>query len=474
MGKTDKKMLWGSATAAYQCEGAWNEDGKGPSIWDEFSHSGRNTKGITGDVSCDFYHHYAEDIRMMAEGGQNTFRFSISWSRLFPENNENLNQKGVDFYNRVLDKCEKYHIIPNVTLLHYDLPAWAGSRAWENEEFPEIFADYCDKVFRIFGNRIPYYVTINEPNHNSFCGYMTGNYPPHDVVNMQTLAEVCYRKMVANAKAIERFRKEGLKYSKIGIVNGGGHVGILKDTPEYRLAQHYAELFGGDWVLYPAIKGYFHPDTTGMLEKMNINLSFVKSEDLNVLRHNTVDFIGDNVYNRSVVKPYESGETGKTVNNDPKHCRNIEGTTVKGLFQPDIDPNTKRNLWGREIYPPVGYDALIRFRDEFGNIPVFVTECGHGEMENLPEDGIINDKDRVQFLSDYLDYIIQAKNKGCNLLGFYVWSSMDLYSWINGYEKRYGLVYVDYNHACRRIPKKSYYWYMDYITRYRSEKTEGK
>lgn len=458
----DKNILWGSATAAYQCEGAWNEDGKGPSIWDEFAHSDRNVKGITGDVSCDFYHHYKEDIRMLAESGQNTFRFSISWSRLFPEDNIHLNQKGVEFYQSVLDECEKYGIVPNVTLLHYDLPAWAGERAWEDESFPDVFAEYCRKVFEIFGDRIPYYVTINEPNHNSFCGYMTGNYPPNLPVHMQELAEVCYRKMVANAKAIREFRKLNL-HSEVGIVNGGGHVYALKNTPEYLQARHYAELFTGDWVLYPAIKGYFPPDLKDMLEKMGIDLSFVKPEDLEIIRANTVDFIGDNVYSRSIVKPWESGETGKTVNNDPHHSKAIEGTTVKYLFQPDIDPSTKRNLWGREIFPQLGYDAMIRFRDEFGNIPVFISECGHGELEEKGNEEIISDPDRIAFLDSYLDHIVDAINDGCNVRGFYVWSTMDLYSWINGYEKRYGLVYVDYADSCRRIPKQSYYWYRDFI-----------
>lgn len=457
-----KKVLWGSATAAYQCEGGWDADGKGPSIWDDFVHDPqRNVKNITGDVSCDFYHHYAEDIRMLAENGQDTFRFSISWARLFPHDNQHVNPGGVEFYQRVLDECDKYHIVPNVTLLHYDLPAWAGERAWEQESFSDVFAEYCRQVFEIFGDRIPYYVTINEPNHNSFCGYFTGNYPPNRPVHMQELAEVCYRKMVANAKAVREFRKLNLK-AKIGIVNGGGHVETLHDTPADREAANWAELFGEDWILYPAIKGYFREGTAEMLKRMGLNTDFVKLEELQIIRDNTVDFIGENIYCRTLVKPYESGETAKTVNNDPRHSNNVEGTTVKGLFQPDSDPNTKRNLWGREIYPPVAIHSLTRFRDEFGNIPVFITECGHGEYERL-EDSTVHDPDRIAFLDAYLDSVVDAVNQGCNVLGFYVWSTMDLYSWINGYEKRYGLVYVDYDHDCARYPKDSYYWYQKFI-----------
>ena len=151
------------------------------------------------------------------------------------------------------------------------------------------------------------------------------------------------------------------------------------------------------------------------------------------------------------------------VNNDPHHSQALEGVTVKGLFQPDIDPTTRKNPWGREMYPKCGYDALIRLRDEYNNIPVFITANGHGMFETVDEKGEINDQERIEFLEEYLDYFAKAKEEGCNLQGYYIWSTMDLYSWINGYEKRYGLVHVDYENNCKRIPKKSYYWYRDYI-----------
>ena len=167
-----EKFLWGSATAAYQCEGAWDADGKGPSIWDQFCHSEKNTTGITGDVSCDFYHHVEEDLRMMAEGGQNTFRFSISWSRILPKNDHVVNPAGLAFYDRVLDACEKYGIVPNVTLIHYDLPDYIGDQGgWCYPGVADEFAFYCSVVFKHFGDRIPLYVTINEPNHNAYCDY---------------------------------------------------------------------------------------------------------------------------------------------------------------------------------------------------------------------------------------------------------------------------------------------------------------
>lgn len=471
--KGDKHILWGSATAAYQCEGAWDEGGKGPSIWDEFVHSDKNNKGITADFSCDFYHHYAEDIALLAEGGQTTFRFSISWSRIFPKDDGVVNQEGVDFYNRVLDECEKHGLVPNVTLLHYDLPDYIGARGWENRETTDKFADYCRTCFELFGDRIPYYVTINEPNHNSACGYLSGNYPPNRVGDLQNLSLVCYHNMVGNAKAVREFRRLGLT-SKIGIVSSGAaRADVRFQTPEYLEAKRIANMMFHGWLIGAAVKGEFPEEIFGILEGLGVNLDFVRDDDLRLIKDNTVDFIGDNVYARKLVKPYESGENGMTVNNDPHNCSQLEGVTLKGLFQPDVDPTTRKNPWGREIYPKCGYDALIRLRDEYDNVPVFITENGHGMFESPDEEGFVDDQDRIDYLEEYLDYFVRAINEGCNVQGYYVWSAMDLYSWINGYEKRYGLIHVDYDNDCRRTPKKSFWWYRDYIAFQSGHATEG-
>ena len=282
--KDGDQMLWGSATAAYQCEGAWQEDGKGPSIWDDFVHSDKNTKGITADTACDFYHHFEEDIRMLAEGGQNTFRFSISWSRIFPRDDGVVNQAGVDFYQHVLDICEKYQVVPNVTLLHYDLPSYIGAEGWEKRETMAKFAAYCKRCFEIFGDRIPYYATINEPNHNSYCSYLVGNYPPNHVGDVQNLVKVCYHNMVANAMAVREFRKLNLN-AKIGIVNSGAsRADILKDTPEYREAKRYANMLFHGWLIGAAVLGKFPEGLGETLHKLGVDLSFVRQEDLDLIK----------------------------------------------------------------------------------------------------------------------------------------------------------------------------------------------
>lgn len=462
-----EKFLWGSATAAYQCEGAWNEDGKGVSIWDEFCHSDANKTGITGDVSCDFYHHFEEDIRMMAEGGQNTYRFSISWSRIVPKADRVINEDGFRFYDAVLDECEKYGIVPNVTLVHYDLPDYIGAQGgWCFEGIADEFAFYAKAVFSHFKNRIPLYVTINEPTHNASCCYMVGNYPPNEVVNMQHFCQCAYNMVMCNAKAIREFRKLNLT-SQIGLVHASCSAEALKDTPDYLEAIENGNLFTNDWVLDPAIKGYFPQKLIDKVRASGIDLFFMKEEDLEIIKDNKIDFLGQNAYSRLLVKPYKSGETCATVNNagnnDGSGKAAKEGKTVKGWFESDTDPDVKLNPWGREIYPKCIYNTLINRKKKYGDIPIYITENGHGAYDVVDADGYVEDDDRIQFIEDFLYYILKAKEDGVNVLGYYVWSTMDLYSWINGYKKRYGLVRVDYENGLKRIPKKSYFWYKNFI-----------
>jgi Beta-glucosidase/6-phospho-beta-glucosidase/beta-galactosidase len=403
---------------------------------------------------------------MMAEGGQNTFRFSVSWSRIIPDESHMVNKEGLAFYDKVLDTCEIYGIIPNVTLVHYDLPDYIGAKGgWCYEGIADEFAFYASVVFKHFGNRIPFYVTINEPSHNAYCCYLVGNYPPNEI-NIQHYFQCVYNMVVCNAKAIREFRKLHLK-SQIGIVHASGSAEALKDTKDYQEAVKYADMFSNDWVLDPAIKGYFEEELIKKVKDSGIDLSFVKQDDLAVIKENTVDFLGQNAYCRILVKPYVSGETRATVNNAGSLSAVREGKVIKGWFESDYDPNVKLNPWGREIYPKCIYNTLINRKKRYGDIPIYITENGHGCYDVPDENGYVEDDERIQFLDEFIKYILKAKESGVNVKGYYVWSTMDLYSWINGYKKRYGLVRVDYDSKdLKRIPKKSYYWYRDFIKDY--------
>jgi beta-glucosidase/6-phospho-beta-glucosidase/beta-galactosidase len=460
------EFLWGSATSAYQCEGAWNEDGKGPSQWDEFCHtSDLNINNVTGDISCDHYHRYEEDIKMMAECGQNTYRFSISWPRVLPEGTGKVNHKGINFYNRVINTCLKYGIVPNVTLFHYDLPAAIADKGgWENRKTVDDFVNYAKICFEAFGDRVPLWATLNEPRYYDYCSYAAGNYPPN-VQDFNRFACVGYNLLLASAKAINEFRK-GNYIGKIGLVEAAGNVETEGNDEANKIAYHNADLFYNKWITDTCIKGYFPNDLIPKLKDSNIDLSFIKDGDKPIFMNGTVDFLGVNIYSRSYVKPYTSGETRINVNNVGADSNIKEGVVIKGWFETAYDDKIRRNLWGREIYPKCMYDELMELKDKYGDIPIYVTENGHGCYENII-DGEINDDERIEILQEFIDWMIKAKEEGVNVKGYYVWSAMDLYSWINGYKKRYGLVYVDFDNNNKRIPKKSYYWYKNLIEKYR-------
>ena len=197
------------------------------------------------------------------------------------------------------------------------------------------------------------------------------------------------------------------------------------------------------------------------------DLSFVKEEDLEIMKHNTIDFLGQNIYSRMLVKPNTSGITAFTVNNagnnDGSASAARETRAIAGWFESDRDPNTKLNHWGREIFPQCAYNTLMERKRRYGDIPIYVTENGHGCYETPDENGVVQDDERIEMMQGYIDYMFRAMEEGCPVRGYYAWSTMDLYSWVNGYEKRYGLVRVDFEDNCRRIPKKSYSWYKQLI-----------
>ena len=458
-----EKFLWGSATAAYQCEGAWDADGKGPSIWDEFCHSEKNTTGITGDVSCDFFHHYQEDIRMMAEGGQNTYRFSISWSRIVPKADRVINEQGFEFYDNVLTECEKYGIVPNVTLVHYDLPDYVGAQGgWCWEGIVDEFAYYAAAVFRHFGDRIPLYVTINEPTHNASCCYMVGNYPPNHHVDFDRYFKTVYHEAVASAKAVKIYHDLQLG-GEIGIVHDSSNVEVAPQTKEPERIKAIADLFYNRVILDGAILGELPGGLIPWLRENDIDTSYIRFEDTLTLAQGKIDFLGLNVYNRFYITDYSEGETEVFHNNKGAGSAAKEGIRIKNWYETTIDPTTKRNLWGREIYPRCMLNTLMEIKERYGEIPVYITENGHGCYETPNENGMVQDDERIEMMQGYIDFMFKAMEAGCDVRGYYAWSTMDLYSWVNGYEKRYGLVRVDFDNNCRRIPKKSYFWYQKLI-----------
>lgn len=454
-------FLWGSATASYQCEGAWNEDGKGLSMWDVFTHSEENESGITGDVASDFYHRYEEDIRMLAKGGQNAFRFSLAWPRIIPDGKGPVNQKGIDFYNRVIDTCKKYGVTPFVTLYHWDLPqSLAAAGGWENRDTVYAYLEYAKVCFKAFGSRIAYWTTFNETEFVTMSSYVTGRYPPK-VRDFNRASKVLYHMLLASAMAVRAYKDMDYGGS-IGLVHASSNVETLEDSEAYREAKENADLFFNKCVTDPAIKGWFPEKLLKKMKESNIDLSFILPGDEQIFRAGTVDFIGINLYTRALVKPYTTGETTMTSDSMGKNGGD-DLPIVKNWFEMDRDPNETMTEWGHEIHTKCMYDELMDIKNHYGDIPVFITENGIGFGEKPDENGQLDDDYRIRYLDEYIDWMLNAKEEGCNVLGYFIWSTMDLYSWINGYDKRYGLVYVDYDNGCKRTPKKSYYWYRDKI-----------
>ncbi|EOH72816.1 MULTISPECIES: glycoside hydrolase family 1 protein [Enterococcus] len=468
-----KQFLWGSATAAYQCEGAWDEEDKGISEWDYFNHhSPLNINQEDGDSASDFYHHYKKDIDMMAEGKQNTYRFSIAWSRILPKGYGEISQAGIDFYNRVIDYCLEKDIEPNVTLFHYDLPLeLAKEGGWLNSKITDYFNEYAKICFENFGDRVKLWATINEPRYYAYCTNIVGNYPPNRKLDFQSYFQSQYNLMLASAKAIHTFKEMKID-GVIGIVHDNGSVEIDPATKESENIFEIADFFYNRLILCPALLGELPPELEKMIGIFGFTLLRAENET-ELFRLGKGDYLGLNLYNRQYVTDWQEGKTEVFHNNKGSGSNNKEGIRVENIFESSFDETVRRNKWGREVNPRVMYTALKEIKNRYENPMIMITENGHGCYEEPDETGYVVDDERIEIFEQFLFYMRKAMDEGVNVKGYYHWSTMDIYSWINGYRKRYGLVRVDFENDFTRTPKKSYFWYRDYIINYFAEANEA-
>ena len=453
----NKGFLWGGATASYQCEGAWNVDDKTESMWDRYLQEGNYE---TGDVASDHYHRYEEDIRMMAEGGHNSYRLSLSWPRIIKNREGEVNLKGIKFYRSLLGCCKKYGITPFVTIYHWDLPQyWEDLGGWLNEETCYAYAHYAKVCFENFGDLVEYWTTFNEPKWFTASGYLVGNYPPgHNSV--QEMITAAYHVMYASALGVREFKKGNYK-GIIGIVHSFSPVNGVDDTLKTKIAMRYADNYSNNWILDTAAKGEIPFDLLCVLSQ-KYDLSFIQDEHLPIIKENTVQFLGLNYYSHTLVKPYKEGETTFIVNNKGKTNKGKSKVIIKGWFEQVMDnPNAIYTEWDTEIYPQGLEKGLIEAYNKY-NLPIFITENGVGVREDVTVDRVHDDY-RISFMNDHINSIMNAVDKGVDVRGYYAWSPFDLYSWKNGVEKRYGLVAIDFENNLVRKPKDSYYWYKEII-----------
>ena len=451
----NKDFLWGSATASYQCEGAWDEDGRAPSFWDVYLHEQQLENG---DIASDHYHRFEEDIKMMSEGGQNSYRFSISWSRVISDEDGTINPKGIAFYHRVIDTCLKYGVEPLVTIFHWDTPDFLEVKGgWLNPQIIDWYVYFSKVLFEEYGEKVTYWATFNEPRYYVFSGYFIGNYPP-GLQDSQKTITASYNMMVASAAAVKQYRTYNFS-GKIGIVHSYAPIYGVDSQPETIEAMRFADNYYNNWILDTSVFGAFPADLMDKLA-LDFDLSFVQDEHLAILKENTVDFLGLNYYSRALIRPYVDGETILKINNAGSAAKGSSKIVVKNWFEQLFNiEGAEFTEWDTEIYPQGLYEGILMAHQKY-NLPIYITENGVGAYETITA-SMPDDSFRISFLNDHIDAIQRSIADGADVRGYYVWSTMDLYSWKNGHDKRYGLVAVDFDNGQTRIPKKSYYWYKE-------------
>jgi beta-glucosidase len=432
-----KGFVWGCATSSYQIEGAWNEDEKGESIWDRFCHTPDHIKdGDTGDVACDHYHRYRGDVALMKELGLKSYRFSISWPRIFPEGKGQVNQKGLDFYSRLVDELLAAGIAPLPTLYHWDLPQTLQDQGgWENRDTAQHFADYCAAVVEHLGDRVKTWLIFNEPWVFTVLGYMWGIHPP-GVRDPSIAVRTTHIANLAQGLAVRAVRATG-KVEAVGSAFNMSGMYPASDSEEDRAAAERLHGFGNVWFLETAQNGRY-PDAYvagSPLERLG-----VQPGDMDIVKA-PLDFIGINLYTRNVVA------------HDPEDVN----LGARIIHPPDVE----RTEMGWEVYPEAIHQTIMRIWNDYQR-PIYVTENGCSYSDGPDEKGVVNDDRRVTYYRNYIAQVGRAIQDGADVRGYYAWTLMDNFEWTFGYSQRFGLVYVDYP-TQRRIIKKSGRWYRDVI-----------
>nr|WP_294503341.1 glycoside hydrolase family 1 protein [uncultured Rhodopila sp.] len=459
-------FLWGAASAAYQVEGAFDADGKGPSIWDVFSKIPGNTyKGSNGDVAADHYHRYAEDVALMAELGLKAYRFSVAWSRVFPAGRGEINEAGLAFYDRLIDGLRAAGIEPVLTLYHWDLPqaladAYGG---WESREIIQDFDRYCTILFKRFGGRVKYWCTLNEMNHDFQRAYLLGLHPP-GMRDPKRFYQAVHIALLANATAIQSFRKL-VPDGKIGPVFPYMPAYPASPRPEDVLAFENAEEFLQHWWLVPYLRGHY-PDAALTWLKARGLAPSIQDGDVELLAAGRPDFLGVNYY-FSVCYAANAGDgVGLAGINSTGAKGSTETSGVPGLYRTAPNPFVETTNWDWAI-DPIGVRIVLRRLANRYRIPIMITENGLGAFDTLTSEGHVHDADRVAYLRSHLEQCRLAIEEGVDLIGYCAWSFTDVLSWLNGYQKRYGLVYIDRDETeerePRRVRKDSFAWYQRVI-----------
>ncbi len=460
-----KDFLWGAASAAYQVEGAHDVDGKGLSVWDVYSHQpGTTYQGTNGDDAADHYHRMEEDVALMAELGMSSYRFSISWARILPQGKGEVNLAGIDFYSRLIDNLLRHNIKPMITLYHWDLPqALQDEGGWEARATTEAFVEYAKVCYQHFGDRVDLWSTFNETVVFIGHGYITAQHPP-GVRDPARGLQACHHVFIAHAKAVAAFRKAkvaGLvnQLAVIGFVNVlQPHTAASSSQKDIK-AREIADAIFTHWFYDPVLKGQYPPELLNMAQTALGAPQFAPGDE-KLLKDNICDFIGVNYYKREMIAAND-GESITTQNTTgEKGSANEFG--FRDLFKFVRNPDGEYTDWDWEIYPQGLSDGIMQITQRYGKIPIYVTENGLGYKDPIIDGEIVDDA-RIDYLRRHIEATRSAIALGADVRGYYPWSFIDLLSWLNGYQKQYGFVYVDRDNNLNRKKKKSFAWYQNVI-----------
>ncbi|MER7174291.1 GH1 family beta-glucosidase [Streptomyces mesophilus] len=448
-------FVFGAATASYQIEGAAYDDGRGPSIWDTYSHTpGRTAGGDTGDVACDHYHRYPEDIGLLRGLGVDSYRFSVAWPRIQPTGEGPANQKGLDFYSRLVDELLEAGIEPAATLYHWDLPqALEDKGGWRVRETAERFAEYTAIVAELLADRVPRWITLNEPWCSAFLGYSVGRHAPGAQEGTGALA-AAHHLLVGHGLAVKALRAAGVR--EVGItLNPDFNVPATDSTADRAAALRADTQHNLVWT-DPILAGRYPEAEQDTWGELITRQDFRRDGDLALIAQ-PLDFLGVNYYRPTLVAdaPHRQTDPAVRVATDNRYAE-----------QPW--PDVRRNAMGWPVVPETFTQLLTGLKDRYGDAlpPIHITENGTAEHDEVAADGAVHDTDRVAYLHDHLTALRAAMDAGVDVRGYYVWSLLDNFEWALGYAKRFGIIRVDYD-TQERTPKDSYHWYRELIAAHR-------
>lgn len=441
-----KDFVWGAAAASYQIEGAAFEDGKGPSVWDTFSHKEGKVKNMDhGDVACDHYHRFKEDIALMKEMGLKAYRFSICWPRVLPEGTGKINKKGLQFYSDLVDELLMSGIEPYITLFHWDLPQALYDRGgWLNREISDWFYEYVKIIIECLSDRVTYWMTTNEPQCHILLGHYQGTHAPGDQVATRDAFRMMHHIHLAHGKAVQAIRKYAIKPAKIGYVPcpgagipASGSAGDLAAAKAYVLSGTSRGLWSNSWWLDPVLIGRY-PEDGKEFYRGDFPEDMIKPGDMELI-HQPIDFLGINQYFGSVIR-YDK-ENGYAV------------LPIKAGY------NQTAMKW--PVLPEILY-YMPKFLYERYQLPIIIAENGLSLPDWVSLDGRVHDPNRIDYMHRYLKELKKAATEGADILGYFAWSFMDNFEWSEGYNERFGLIHVDYE-TQKRTLKDSACWYRDVI-----------